>query len=64
MSDNDDNSVLQAVIAEEKCEEIKSINLQEFDAMASATIKKKVNHLLNVRKEIQKNMTPHQWRTQ
>ena len=57
--DDDDDTALQIVIAQEDehYEEIKSVKLQEFDIMSSSAIKKKVNQLLKVRKQIQKNMT-------
>ena len=56
---NDDDTALQIIIAEEDehYEEIKSVRLQEFDIMSSSAIKKKVNQLLKVRKQLQKNMT-------
>ena len=56
---NDNNTALKVVIKEEDqhCDEIKSMNLQQFDMMTASTIRKKVFHLLKVRKEMQKNMT-------
>ena len=58
-SDDDDNTALQCVIEDDDVHsaEIKLVDLTDFDIMTSAAIKKKINHLLKVRKEIQKNMT-------
>jgi hypothetical protein len=56
---DDDDTALQLVINEddEHYNELTSLNLQQFDVMTSTVIRKKVNHLMKVRKEIQKNMT-------
>ena len=58
-SDDDDDIALQCVIEDEDehYAEIKLVDLTDFDLMSSAAIKKKINHLLKVRKVIQKNMT-------
>jgi hypothetical protein len=57
-SDDDDSSALQVVVEEDDDhrDEIESIDLQDFDLMTSDAIKKKVNQLLKVRKEMKKNM--------
>ena len=55
----DNDSPLQVVISEEDChrDEIMSFDLDDFDVMAAAAIRKKFNMLLKVRKAMKKNMT-------
>jgi hypothetical protein len=58
-SSDDDGTALQVVIAEDDnhYEEIMSIELQQFDTMSDSAIRKKVQSLFKVRKEIKKNMS-------
>eukprot|EP00980_Cylindrotheca_fusiformis_P016822 scaffold5074_cov99-Cylindrotheca_fusiformis.AAC.4 len=58
-SDDDDSTALKLVISEEDehYEDINSIHLKYFDLMTASCIKKKVNQLLKVRTQMQKNMT-------
>ena len=59
ISSDVDDSALKIVLSEEdpRYEELMDLNLRECDLMTASTIKKKVNALLKVRKQIQKNMT-------
>lgn len=58
-SNDDDNSSIQMVIKEDdpRAEVLKDLDLDEFDVMTADSIKKKINTLFKVRREVQKNMT-------
>ena len=53
------NTSIQMVIKEDdpRAEVLKDLDLDEFDVMTADSIKKKINTLFKVRREVQKNMT-------
>jgi hypothetical protein len=57
--EEDDATALQVVMSEEDAhyDEVVDLDLEDFDLMTSAVIRKKFNQLMKVRRQVQVNMT-------
>jgi hypothetical protein len=60
----EDNAPYEIVMSEDDphYDELMEVSLQDFDLFSTEAVKKKINSLFKVRREMKNNMTP-KWRT-